>query len=223
MFPRSRRFKVLPIVILALGATPAAGQIGLAIRASTLGVGSELSFRPNRNVGLRAGGNYFRFTRSTTIEGVSYDMTPRFQSGSATLDLHPLGNAFHFSGGIMWNQNRGDVTAQLTGPVTIGGTTYQPSEVGSLSGRVDYSTKFAPYAGLGFAGRGRVSLVFDLGVVFSGHPRATLTGTTSLTGPAKTVFDQNVQQEIQDIQAEIESRSYLKYYPVVSLGLRVGF
>ena len=30
-------------------------------------------------------------------------------------------------------------------------------------------------------------------------------------------------QEVQQIQAEIESRKYLKYTPVVSFGLRVGF
>jgi len=80
-----------------------------------------------------------------------------------------------------------------------------------------------PYAGFGFSGRGRVSLLFDVGIAFSGYPRVALTGASNLTGPAKTAFDQNVQQEIQNIQNDIESRSYLKYYPVVSLGLRLGF
>jgi hypothetical protein len=186
-------------------------------------VGGELSIRPNRYLGLRAGGHYFSFTRSATIEGIEYDMRPRFQNGVAVVDLHPFGSSFHLSGGMVWNSNEGDVVARLTGPITIGGQTYQPSEVGSLTGVVSYEREYPLYAGLGFAGRGRVSLVFDLGVVFSGFPQVLLTSTTTLTGPARDAFDQNVQQEIQEIQAEIESRRYLKYYPVVSFGVRVGF
>jgi hypothetical protein len=48
------------------------------------------------------------------------------------------------------------------------------------------------------------------------------TSASRLTGPEKLAFDQNVQQEIQSIQADIDSRGYLRYYPVVSLGLRIG-
>ena len=88
---------------------------------------------------------------------------------------------------------------------------------------MSYAQRYAPYAGLGFGGRGRVSLLFDLGLVFSGFPEVSLAGSTNLTGQAKSIFDQNVIQERQDIQADIESRPYLKYHPVISLGLRVGF
>ncbi len=204
-------------------AVSADAQVGISLRAGTLGVGGELSVRPSRYLGLRVGGNYFSFTRSATIEGIAYDLNPKFESGSAIADLHVFGGAFHLSGGMVWNSNEGNVVAQLTGPITIGANTYQPSDVGSLTGLVNYETRYAPYAGLGFGGRGRVSLVFDAGVVFSGYPRVSLTGTSNLTGQAKTIFDQNVAQEVAEIQTEIESRKYLKYYPVVSLGLRVGF
>lgn len=197
-------------------------QVGLGVRASTLGVGGELSLRPSRYLGVRAGGSYLTFSRQATIEGISYDLTPRLQNGTAMVDLHPLGGSFHLSGGLLWNSNRGDIAARLTGPVTIGAQTYQPAEVGALTGRVDYRKKYVPYAGLGFSGRGTISLLFDLGVAFSGYPQVSLTGAPNLTGPARDAFDQNVQQEIQAIQAEIESRRYLRFYPVVSLGLRVG-
>lgn len=209
-------------LLFGLGSV-ASAQVGISVRAGTLGVGGELSIRPNRYLGLRAGGNYLTLTRSATIEGIAYDVQPRLQNGTAVLDLHPLGSAFHLSGGMVWNSNQGSVVARLTGPVTIGPQTYQPSEIGSLSGVVKYQERYAPYAGLGFGGRGRVSLLFDLGVVFSGFPQVSLTGATNLTGQARVVFDQNVQREVQEIQTQIESRKYLKYTPVVSLGLRVGF
>lgn len=219
---RARSLCVAGILAVTLSA-PAVAQVGIGIRASTLGVGGEISLRPSRYLGLRAGGQYLRFTRTATIEGIDYDMTPKLQSGTAILDLHPFGGSFHLSGGMVWNSNQGDVVARLAGPITIGGQTYQPDQVGSLTGKVAYDTDYAPYAGLGFAGRGRVSLLFDLGLVFSGYPTVSLTGSPNLTGVEKDVFDQNVAQEVADIQADIESRSYLKYYPVVSLGLRFGF
>ncbi len=218
-----KRTAWLGLMLAAALAPSASAQVGLSIRAGTLGAGGELSLRPNRYVGIRLGGNYLTFTRSATVDGIAYDLTPKFQSGSGILDLHPFGNAFHLSGGMIWNSNQGTVAARLTGPITIGPQTYQPSDVGSLTGRLSYSQRYAPYAGLGFGGRGRVSLLFDLGVVFSGFPQVSLAGNTNLTGQAKSIFDQNVIQERQNIQADIESRQYLKYHPVVSLGLRGGF
>jgi hypothetical protein len=208
-------------LLLGLGSIGSA-QVGISVRAGTLGVGGEISYRPNRYLGLRAGGNYFTVTRNATIEGIAYQVQPKLQNGTALVDLHPLGGSFHLSGGVVWNSNQGAVAAELTGPVTIGPTTYQPGEVGALTGVVKYQDRYAPYAGLGFGGRGRVSFLFDVGLVFSGFPQVSLTGSTNLTGQAKAVFDQNVQQEIQEIQTQIESRKYLKYTPVISLGLRVG-
>ncbi|MGE0440919.1 MAG: hypothetical protein AB7L66_13320 [Gemmatimonadales bacterium] len=218
-----KRGALLVLGLSALLAVPADAQVGIGVRGGTLGVGGELSIRPSRLIGLRLGGNYLTFTRTATIEGIEYDLSPKLQSGSGIVELHPFGGAFHLAGGMVWNSNEAGVVARLTGPVTIGATTYQPSDIGDLRGLVNYDTKYAPYAGLGFGGSGRVSLLFDVGVVFSGYPQVALTGSTNLTGPAKTVFDQNVALEVQDIQAEIESRSYLKYTPVISLGLRVGF
>jgi len=209
--------------LAGLLAAPATGQLGIGLRASTLGIGGELSVRPSRYLGLRAGAQYLTFTRNAVIQGIDYDLSPKLQSGTAIVDLHPFGSAFHVSGGMVWNSNEGDVTARLTGPITIGGQIYQPDQVGSLTGRVAYDASYAPYAGLGFSGRGRVSLLFDVGLAFSGYPQVSLTGSPNLTGAEKIVFDQNVAQEVADIQADIESRSYLKYYPVVSLGLRFGF
>jgi hypothetical protein len=105
--------------------------------------------------------------------------------------------------------------------VVIGNDTYTPSQVGSLTGVVDFK-KTAPYLGIGFSGQGRVSLLFDLGVGFTGTPRVNLAGTTNLTGQAKTQFDADVASEQAQLRADIADKSYLKYHPVLSLGLRIG-
>jgi hypothetical protein len=50
-----------------------------------------------------------------------------------------------------------------------------------------------------------------------------LIGTTPLTGQAKTQFDANVASELAQVQTDIDGKSYLKFHPVLSLGLKVGF
>ncbi|MEO8452641.1 MAG: hypothetical protein ABI647_22805 [Gemmatimonadota bacterium] len=220
----TKRLGAMVVAMAVIGAAgPVSAQVGLAARASTLGVGGELSYRASKYIGLRVGANFFSTTRNTTIEGINYDIKPKLENASAILDLHPLGSAFHLSGGVIRNSNKGSVVALLADSITLGPRTYSKDVIGTLTGLIDYKTKYVPYAGLGFSGRGRLSFLFDLGVVFSGYPQASLLGTTTLTGQEKQIFEQNVQTEVDQVQADIQKHSVLKYYPVVSLGLRFGF
>ena len=216
------RFPFLVQLGLVLATTPALGQVALAARASTLGVGAELSFRMGRNIGIRLGGNYLQFSRDATIKDIPYHVTPHFENGTAILDLHPFGGAFHLSGGLLLNYNEGEMVATLTHNVQIGDGSYSPQEVGTLTGTVSFN-KSAPYFGLGFAGQSRIALLIDLGLGVTGKPLFDLVGETNLTGQAKAQFDANVEQERQEVQAEIDKRKYLRFHPVVSLGLKVGF
>ena len=198
------------------------GQVGLAARASTLGIGAELSFRPGKNLGLRLGGNYFQMTRDATIENISYHATPHFENGTVILDLHPFGSPFHLSGGFLLNYNEGELVATLANNIQVGDSTYTPQQVGSLTGTVTFN-RTAPYLGVGFAGKSRIALLFDLGIGFTGKPQMDLIGQTNLTGQAKTVFEANVEKERLQVQAEIDKHKILKYHPVVSFGLKLGF
>ncbi len=201
---------------------PLHAQVGIAARASTLGAGAELSYRLSKLVGVRVAGNLLEFSRDATIDNIDYHITPHFENGTAIVDLYPLGGAFHVSGGLLLNRNEGRMVARLNENLEIGGQTYTPSEVGSLEGTVSFQ-KSAPYLGVGFGGRGRFALLFDLGVGITGTPRVSLVGTTPLTGAQKVEFDARVAQEQADVRAEIDGKSYLKFHPVVSFGLRVGF
>lgn len=202
--------------------TPLHSQVGIAARASTLGAGAELSYRLSRLVGVRVAGNLLEFSRDATIDNIDYRITPQFKNGTAIVDLYPLGGAFHVSGGFLLNRNEGRIVARLNQNLEIGGRTYTPSEVGSLEGTVSFQ-KSAPYFGVGFGGRGRFTVLFDLGFGITGTPRVSLVGTTPLTGAEKAEFDARVAQEQADVRAEIDGKSYLKFHPVVSFGLKVGF
>jgi hypothetical protein len=217
-----RRSVWLLFGFLGMTARAGQGQISLAARASTLGMGAELSFRAGRNLGIRLGGNYLQFSHDATIEDISYHVTPHLENGTAILDLHPFGTSFHFSGGLLLNYNDGRLIATLAHDVDIGGTTYHPQDVGSLTGTVTFN-QTAPYLGFGFAGRSRIALLFDLGVGFTGKPIVELVGTTNLTGQAKEEFDANVERERSEVQTEIDQHKILRYHPVVSFGIKFAF
>jgi len=218
---RTARFAALTALV-GLPFSRGEAQVGFAARASTLGVGAEVSFRVGRVLGVRIGGNYLNFSRSATIEDIAYSVTPHLENGTAVVDLYPLGGSFHLSGGVMLNRNEGTMVATLAHDMQIGDRTYTPSEVGSLTGTVSFN-RTAPYVGLGFAGRSRVAVLFDLGVAATGRPIINLVGTTNLTGPEKDQFDANVASERAKIETEVDKHSFLKFHPVFSLGLKFGF
>lgn len=198
-----------------------AQAFSVGVRASTLGIGGEATYRLSPSLALRGGYNGLSFTRTEDIEGIRYDVNPSLSNGTAFLDLHPFQSAFRLSGGVVYNKNFVAITAMPTQPIEIGDRTYQPSEIGHLDGRIDVKKKYSPYAGLGFEGSGRVAVTFDLGVVFHGTPQTTLTGTTPLTGAEKTQFDVEVAKERDEIQASIDDQSWAKYWPVLAFGLKI--
>jgi hypothetical protein len=208
-------------LLLLLGVpAPLSAQMGIAARGSTLGVGAELSIRAAKYLGFRLGGNYLQFSRDITVESNRYTATPHFENGTAILDLYPFGGAFHLSGGAILNYNEGKLSAHE--PFTFNGRTYSSDQVTKLTANVTFKHT-APYVGIGFAGQGRFAFLFDLGVGFTGKPLATLSAETSLTGAERTEFDTKLQEEQDRVRDEIDSRSYLRYHPVVSIGFKIGF
>lgn len=209
---------------------PAAAQMGrvaLGLKAGTLGFGAEASVGITRHLAVRTGLNRFGLERDQEIGDLSYTLTPRLRSVTALLDLHPFGGAFRLSSGLIVNRNEGGLAARLdpSGTVSLGDGEYLSSEVQSLGGRIGFR-RSAPYVGLGFdnslTGAGRVSFNLDLGVMFHGHPTASLRGETTLTGEERARFDEDVLRETQDLQDEIDDLpGVVDYYPVVAFGLKV--
>ncbi len=216
------RSKHRTLWLLGLLAVPAPlmGQIGIAARGSTLGVGAELSLRAARYVGFRLGGNYLQFSRDVTIESNRYTATPHFENGTAIVDVYPLGGFFHLSGGAVLNYNEGRLAAHQ--PYNLNGQAYTSDQVTKLDATVSFK-RTAPYLGLGFAGQSRVAILFDIGVGFTGKPLAILSAETTLEGAERTQFETRLAEEQQRVQGEIDSRSWLRYHPVVSIGLKLGF
>ena len=174
---------------------------------------------------VRVGYSYLTFNTTVDSTDIQYDAKPKLSNGNLFLDWSPLGPFFRVTGGVILNTNKVDVTAQSNGGTyTIGGTTYSAAAIGSLTGTVKSGNSAAPYLGIGYgtvAGIG-VNFYFDLGVMFQGSPKASLTANCSPATPpllcsqiqASTVI------EASDLQDSIKN---FKYFPVASIGVTIGF
>ena len=126
------------------------------------------------------------------------------------------------TGGIVAQNNRFALTSKPSSAgYTIAGTQYSTDSIGTLSGEYSYGNSLAPYLGIGIGKSSNEGLGFnaDLGVMFTGSPKVSLTASN----PA---FNNNPltrsQLDSQARQTENDLRGF-NAYPVLSIGLSYGF
>lgn len=201
-----------------LAGVPAAvaADVGLGLRAGTVGLGAEIAVGVSERLTVRGGLYTADVTDSFDEGGISYDGELSLGGAGVLLDLFPTGGAFHLTAGLFSNDNRIDLTATPTQPQEIGGTVYTPAEIGRLFGDVTFDdTVF--YAGLGWGNvaRGkRTSFLFDLGVLAQGGGKVRLDATNPV------ISDADLQAEARQIEDDISSYDL---WPVISLGLAIRF
>ena len=196
----------------------------LGLRVGTLGGGIELAHAFTEKMGFRVSANGLNYNASETQESVDYDARLELRSGQLLFDWFPFSNNFRLSAGGMYNGNKFTLNGKPTaGTYTINGTPYLASDIGSVDGKVDFR-KAAPYVGLGYGrpiGKG-LSLSADLGVLFQGSPRTTLTATCSPTALPGTCSRLQISVAAEQAQLNDDMHKY-QYYPVLSIGLAYVF
>ena len=213
---------ILPVALLL--AAHGALAAGVGVRAGTTGIGADVAVEVLPTLSARVGYSYLSFSTSVDSTYVEYDAKPKLSNGNLFLDWSPLG-PFRITGGLILNDNKVDVTGVPTGGTfTLNGVVYPASSIGSLTGTVKSGNSAAPYLGIGYgnvSGAG-VNFYFDLGVMFQGNPKATLTATCGPSLPAAqcSQLQANAAAEALDLQDSIKN---FKYYPVASIGVTIGF
>ena len=170
------------------------------------------------NFGVRAGFNYFSYGYDATESDVSYDLDLELKNFAILADWHPFEGAFRLSGGILLNGNGLTGLAKPKAPVAIGNANY---DLTSVNLDISYNS-VAPYFGLGwdttFGDDDNWGFAFDLGLIYSGSPDATL----NVSGPdeANPLLADDLNRERQELQSDLDT---LKWWPVVSAGVVYQF
>ena len=200
------------VIFGIMGLTLAAGSAqaaGIGARIGTTGLGADVAWDLAPTLSARLG-----YSGGTVNHDVSTDVTYhgklKLSNLNTFLDFAPLGPLFRITGGFIFNQNKFDVnTDQVNG--------------GSISGTVKPSNSAAPYLGIGYgrvSGAG-VNFYADLGVMFQGSPKATLTANCGSLSAGQC---STLQSQVASEQAQLEDKlKNAKYYPVLNIGLTIGF
>ena len=198
---------------------PAAGLF-----VSTLGPGLALTFPLyGRSFNLRALVSQAPYSTQRSMGGVNYDLDLHQEDYAGLLDWYPFAGKFHITGGVFAHRTWADGTAQPNQPITIGGQTYTPAQVGVLRARVEYPHSTAPYLGVGWgnaaAPNRRWSFNADLGLMLTEQPRVHLVADSpaAQVNPAlQAALDSSLRDEEQNI--DNNNLNHFRFWPVLSVG-----
>lgn len=198
------------------------GDLGIALKAGTLGGGVEGTVGILDTLNARVGFNYFSMEHDMTESNVDYEFDLDLLTASLILDWHPFNNGFRVSAGVMYNGNELDATGQPTaGNYTINDTTYTAAQVGTLTGRIDFDD-VAPYIGIGYGNAlskdRKWNFVLDIGVMYQGSVDVTLDANGTSSGNA--AFRSNLENERRQLQDELDD---YQWYPVIAIGISYKF
>lgn len=214
---------VLAFAALALSTT-ALAEAGAGVRIGTNGLGVDVAYAFNDSLSARVGYSYANFGFSYNDTDVEYDSTLKLSNLSLLLDWNVVGG-FRISAGLVPQKNKIEITGKPTGgSYTLNGVTYSASDITDLSGKIESGNSVAPYLGIGYgivAGRG-VNFYADLGLQYQGSPKVGLSASCgpSLNASACAGLQGNVAAEQAKLADDIKN---FKWYPVLSIGLTVGF
>jgi hypothetical protein len=218
------RYGKSAVAVALFAAAGAVQAAGVGVKAGTTGLGADFGWEIAPTLGGRIGAAGLTYSTHVDTSDIHYDAKLKAANLNLFLDWSPLG-PFRITAGIVPNNNKIDMTGQPTnGTFTLNGHTYSASEVGSLTGTVKPGNSAAPYLGIGYGNvwtKG-VNFYFDLGVMFQGSPKATL---SLACGPAATPAQcAQAQNDVAAEQARVEDKlKKFQYYPVGSLGITIGF
>lgn len=222
----------------ASASTAGASRFGVAVRVSSLGIGGDIGLRLNRHATIRGGMNAFSLSRDfDTDENITFTGKISLKSLHAFVDWSPFGGGFHLSPGLVFS-NTNKVTLDANIPAgkqfSIDDTDYVSSSTNPMKAAGAISVESVrPALTLGWGNlvpqSHRISVPFEIGVVFQGAPSALLSFTgsacnTNGTNCRDVSSDATIQTKIRNQQAQLnDDIKVLKIYPVLSFGLGIRF
>lgn len=220
--------RILPALLLGFAtAGTAHAQWAPDVNAGTLGAGAGATIALTGSTSARFAVAGWDFKRNYSESGVDYRAKLKLLNAPILLDWHPGGGRFRLSGGIVPNDNKAtlDAVPSSNATFTFNNVTHNASEVGSATGSVKVN-RIAPYVGIGFGnpvGRDtNWSFSTDLGVMYLGKPKASLTVTCSASISASTCaqLESDANAEVDQLNDAI---SRLRWYPVAQFHIGKKF
>lgn len=211
---------LLAIALSFAGTASADNNLGVGVKAGTLGIGVEGTWRPLPYLDLRVGANQYDYSDNGAYGGILYDAEVNLDTFYATGNFRFPLSPFRLTAGIFSNGNEFNAVSADDGAIIIvGGDPYPADAVGTVSSTASFAST-SPYLGFGydFTLFGTVGLNLDFGVLWQGSPDVSITTDGILSGDP--TFEASLEAERLALEDDI---SNFKAWPVVSLGFVVNF
>jgi hypothetical protein len=209
----------LAAVALTVPAGLSAQGFGIAARAGTIGLGAEAAVGLTDAFVIRGGIGLMPLEPSATISDIDFTLKLPETWFNIGADLY-LGSGFRIGGGMLFKSDDPELEGELLTNVDIGGRSFTPAELGTLSGVLDSKDK-APYALIGFGKHttAGIGLFLDLGVAFTGDPQVSLAADN---GSFNDLSELRQRLDAEEREIEDDLGQYLKLWPILNLGLKIG-
>ncbi|MGB3621056.1 hypothetical protein FT643_12910 [Ketobacter sp. MCCC 1A13808] len=233
--PEFAAYGLAGLLFLSAPLTATAGNLGIAAKAGTLGLGLEADYIINDKFSVRVQGNQLDYDYDLDEDGIEYQATLELATFGALLDWHPFGGAFRVSIGGYSNGNEASGVAGGPGEYQIGDDIYvvDDNDEFRMSAEIGMGDSFAPYAGIGWghstSNDGGLLLSLDVGVLFQGETTVNLTASGSVydTNSDTTIdvtnnaeFQNQLRTEEANLQDDL---SDFDIYPVITFGIGYRF
>jgi hypothetical protein len=240
-----RPFKkiALSLSILFLGTLSAnANNIGVSLKAGTLGLGLEADYKINKNFNVRLQANSYSYSDEFEEDGIDYDGEIDLSTAGLIIDWRPFKSTFRVSAGLYNNGNKlfGRGIDDGNQSYDIGNAEYRSvaSDPLIIEANVDLGKNMAGYLGLGWGNAAPSGWMysFEVGVIFAGKPDVSMgasgSAIVSVSGidqqfslsdssnPLVQELNENIRAEEKALESDI---SDFEMYPVISLGIGYRF
>lgn len=197
----------------------ASAEMGVGVKAGTLGYGAEFTLGLTESLNARVGLNSYSYSETATQDDIKYDMDLDWRTTGAFLDWHPMKNSFRLTVGYIQNGNDISMDAKPVGNYTIGDQTYSAAQVGTLTGSVDFDDGLFYGVGFGNAGDGQgLGFIVELGILQQA-PNVSLKSTGGTVSDDAS-FQAELAKEENKAQDDLDD---FDQYPVISVGLSYSF
>ncbi|MEM1380618.1 MAG: hypothetical protein AAGH41_08340 [Pseudomonadota bacterium] len=215
----------------ALAALFGAAHAGIGVDASvgTAGLTGNVHVDVFPMVTLRGGVNFFDIDfDDVEYDGIEYDTSIGFTQYGLYADLHPIPGfgSFTLTGGYVFGNRSVDLVSTPFEAVQVGDVIFTPEQVGTLVGRGDLGDS-GYYLGFGFDSTTRgfmpIGIVLRAGVIIGDSPVFDLRAEGGLAEQdpmIQQMLNDELAKEIEGLNRDAED---FRFYPVLSIGIGVGF
>jgi len=224
---------ILAMALLVFNAN--AMDIGVGVKAGTVGTGVDLSIALTQTINARVSltsVNIDDLNETITIGDAGstgdIDATMNFDFGASSLlfDWYVFDGTFHLTAGMMKNNGKVAFSGALLSGVVVNGQAIDLADInGDISGNISLGDSYQPYLGLGWGRKADndpgLSVSIEIGVALL-DPKAELNAQV-ITG-GNFANQGELDTAINDAENDVNNDlSLFEAWPVLSLGLNYAF